>query len=259
MYAQERDTILHPHFQEAIHDERIDERLARLKPYMKKYEGVDISYFSKNYSQKKQLEAIKGWEKFVNNSVVNERMEELEKQFTMAKNVLGTQDYDFTQFKRGWKESKLEERLSLLTNYKKQFVNTVLPALEEHQRVYAIRETQDIKEDVIEKQLDEARKVMGSQDQNLAFTKGWKDANVSERKLLLTKYKKRYKYAVAPRLHAKLSGIKTDFESAAQTDLKYRDKFGRAQQSMIIGRTLIMGDVVKSQKGASSKHTVVQG
>ena len=126
MYARERDTVLNPNFQAAIHDERVDERLARLKPYMKKYDGVDISYMATHYSQKNQLGLIKGWETFINNQVVNEQMEALEKQFTMAKNVLGTQDIDFTQFKRGWRDSKLEDRLSILTNYKKQFLNILI-------------------------------------------------------------------------------------------------------------------------------------
>jgi len=131
MYEQERTRKLDPLFQEAIHDERVDERLTKLKPYMKKYENVDITYMSKHYSQKEQLGFIQGWEKFVNNSVVNEQMEALDKQYSMAQNVLGTQDYDFTKFKRGWKESKLEERLSLLIHYKNSFKERVLPRLED--------------------------------------------------------------------------------------------------------------------------------
>ena len=262
MWERERTTKLDPWFSSQIHDARINERIDQLQPYLTKYGGPNIDHIKKIESKKFRIESIIGYTTFVTRWHVNEQMDAIETQIKAARKTLGTQDVDLTFFRKGWKDAKEEERISLLNNYKKQFVKTVLPALEEHQRVWGsrqIRETQDIKEDVIEKQLDEARKVMGSQDQNLAFTKGWKDANVEERKLLLTKYEKRYKYTVAPRLHAKLSGIKTDFESAAQTDLKYRDKFGRAQQSMIIGRTLIMGDVVKHQKGASSKQNMVRG
>ena len=61
-------------------------------------------------------------------------MDGIEKAVDSARKTLGSQEVDFGFFRKGWKEAKESERLSLLNHYKKQFVNTVLPRLEAKQR-----------------------------------------------------------------------------------------------------------------------------
>ena len=128
IFEQMRDKKLNRNFMDQIHDERINERFKQLKPFAAKYK-VDMSNFNK-FDQKTQRGLLRGYTKYVTKRHVNEQMQELQKQVASAQGVLGTKDFDFTQFRQGWKEAKESERLGLLNHYKGIFKGKVLPRLE---------------------------------------------------------------------------------------------------------------------------------
>ena len=73
---------------------------------------------------------LRRYTRHVTSRVVNDQMGELKKQVSMAKGVLGSQDFDFSQFQKGWNEAKEGERFGLLNRYKGLFKGKVLPRLE---------------------------------------------------------------------------------------------------------------------------------
>ena len=274
MWEAERTRKLDPYFMESIHDARISERFDQLQPYLTKYGGPDLANLKSQdkwgnfkYDKKRRMDSINNYTKFVTRWHVNEQMDLLEKQVEAAKRTLGTQDFDFSFFRKDWKLAKDDEVLSYLNHYKKQFVDDVLPKLEDHGRMMALVSQQE----ALEKTVEDAKEFFGPlievrdnqtkewKDAKSKVIVGWKNATVKEKQILFTQHHGLSKLNVIPGLRAKLRGFDTDYKSAAQTDKKYRDKFGRKQQSQILGRTLIMGDVVSHQKGGSSKQSIVQG
>ena len=225
MWEQERTKKLDPWFSSQIHDARINERIDQLQPYMKKYGGSNIDHLKKIGSKKYRIESIKGYTTFVTRWHLNGQMDELEAQFTKAKETLGTQDFDFTKYGRhskGWKDAKESERLSLLNHYKETFVNQVLPKLEAHEKVR----------------------------QNLEDT--WIDAAVQ-------RVRTRYFKAKQSRLDAKLKELDLTFASTLDTDDLGKNIPHKQHEKYSLENKYIVGDIIKHQKVASPKQTAVYG
>jgi hypothetical protein len=131
VYEQGRDRKLDPGFMNTIRDERIDDHFKKLAPLGERYNIKNLTGDQyKKYTATQQRSMLRVYTKHVTRKVVNDQMEQLEKQVSMAQGVLGSQDFDFSQFRKGWNEAKEGDRLGLLNRYKGLFKGKVLPRLE---------------------------------------------------------------------------------------------------------------------------------